>query len=69
MIFSNKVYNVLKWIVTIVLPAVSAAYFALAQVWGWPNAEQVVGTLAIITTFLGALLGVSTNSYNKSGVI
>ena len=63
---SNKVYDVLKWIVVIVLPALSAAYFALAGIWNLPYAEQVVGTVAVITTLLGALLGLSTASYNKS---
>ena len=37
---NNKVYDVMKWIVMIVLPALSAFYVALAPVWGWPYAEQ-----------------------------
>ncbi len=63
---SNNVYNILKWIVAIVLPAVGACYWGLAVLWGWDNAAQVVGTIALITTFLGAVIGVSTASYNKS---
>lgn len=64
---NNKVYDVLKWIVAIALPAISAAYFALAGIYGWSNAEQVVGTIAVVTTLLGTLMGLSTASYNKSG--
>lgn len=61
---SNEVYDILKWVVMIVLPAIGAAYFSLAQIWGLPMAEEVVGTITIITTFLGALLGLSSKQYN-----
>ena len=62
---SDATYNNLKWTVAIVLPAVSALYFGLAGIWNLPYAEQVVGTFAVVTTFLGAVLGVSTVTYNK----
>lgn len=62
---SNKVYDALKWIALILLPAVSALYFGLSQIWGFPYGEEIVGTLSIIDTFLGALLGISTMNYNK----
>lgn len=61
---SNKVYDVLKWVVMIVLPAISALYAGLSGIWGFPYAEQVVGTISCITVFLGALLGISTKNYN-----
>ena len=61
---NNKVYDILKWVVMIVLPAISAFYVALASVWGWPYAEQVAMTIAAVT-LLGALLGISTANYNK----
>ena len=62
---SNKVYDILKWIALILLPAVSALYFGLSQIWGFPYGEEIVGTISIIDTFLGALLGISTMNYNK----
>ena len=62
---SDKVYDTLKWIVTIVLPALSALYWGLSGIWGWLYAEQVVGTVAVVTTFLGALLGISTAQYTR----
>lgn len=62
---SNKVYDVLKWLVMIVLPAISTLYFALSGIWGFPYAEEVVGTIAAVTTFLGALLGISNAQYKK----
>lgn len=67
--FSNKAYDVLKWICTIVLPALGTLYFALSGIWGFPYAEQIVGTIVAVTTFLGVLLGISTASYNKQQLI
>lgn len=65
-LLSDGSYNVLKQSVTIVLPAVGALYFALAQIWNLPKAEEVVGSVAAVNTFLGVVLGLSTRSYNKS---
>ena len=62
---SNKVYDILKFIAQIVLPAVGTLYFALASIWGLPYGEQIVGTITAIDTFLGAILGISSNNYMK----
>lgn len=61
---SNKTYDKWKWIAQILLPALGALYFALAKIWGLPYATEIVGTLAALDTFLGALLGISTARYN-----
>ena len=65
MIFANSTYDKLKWIAQILLPAIGTLYFALAQIWGSPYAEQIVGTVTAVDTFLGILLGISTYNYNK----
>ena len=62
---SNKVYDVLKQIALIWIPALGTLYFALAGIWGFPYGEQIVGTLTAIDTFLGAILGISTTIYKK----
>ena len=62
---SNKVYDVLKFIAQILLPALGTLYFALAQIWHFPYAEEIVGTITAVDAFLGALLGISTANYNK----
>ena len=62
---SNKVYNLLKWIAMLFLPALGTLYFALAGIWGLPYGEQIVGTITAIDTFLGVVLGISTAQYNK----
>ena len=65
MLMENKVYDVLKWIAQILLPALGTLYFALAQIWGFPYAEQIVGTITAVDAFLGVLLGISSYQYKK----
>ena len=62
---SNKVYDVLKWIAQMLLPALGTLYFALAGIWGLPFGEEIVGTITAVDTFLGIILGISTINYNK----
>jgi hypothetical protein len=64
---SNKLYDLLKKIAQIWLPALGTLYFALAQIWGLPYAEQIVGTISAIDCFLGAILGISSAQYKKVG--
>ena len=67
---TDKLYNVLKYLCQVGLPALGTFYFALARIWNLPYSEQVVGTIAAITTFLGVLLGISSYNYynnNKGG--
>lgn len=60
---SNKLYDRLKFLAQIGLPALGALYFALAGIWGLPGAEQVLGTVLAIDTFLGVILGLSSAKY------
>ena len=62
---SNRIYDILKWLTMIVLPALATAYVGLASIWGWPYADEVAKTTAVVCTLLGALLGISTAQYNK----
>ena len=61
----DKMYDVLKWIATYLLPALGTLYFALAQIWNLPYGEQVVGSITAIDTLLGVVLDLSTSQYNK----
>ncbi|MFR1698804.1 MAG: phage holin [Anaerovoracaceae bacterium] len=63
---NNKIYDILKWIAMVVLPALGTLYFALAGIWDFPYGEEVVGTITAIDAFLGALLGISTANYKKA---
>lgn len=62
---NDKLYDVLKWIALIVLPAIGTLYSALSAIWGFPYGEQIVSTIVAIDTFLGALIGISSISYKK----
>ena len=66
MILSNNLYNVLKWIATIGLPALSTLCFTIGSIWGWSFTEQIIGSIAAVDMFLGVVLGISTAQYNKS---
>ena len=62
---NNKVYDILKLIAQVILPALGTLYFAIAQIWGLPYGEEIVGTITAIDAFLGAVLGISSINYNK----
>lgn len=62
---SNRVYDILKYICQIVLPALGTLYFAIAEIWHLGYSSEIVGTIAAVTTFLGVLLKISSNNYYK----
>ena len=64
-LLSNKQYDILKWVALVLLPALGSLYFGLAGIWGFPYGEQIVGTITVVDTFLGVILGISTVQYNK----
>lgn len=62
----DKVYNILKWVVIIALPALATLYAALSAVWGWPYSQEITTSVTAVDTFLGAILCISTATYNAS---
>lgn len=62
---SSKTYDRLKWVSLVLLPALAALYFGIGQVWQLPRIEEVIGTLTIIDTFLGLILGKSSKNYRE----
>ena len=62
---SNDLYDRLKWIAQILLPALGTLYFALASIWGLPYGQEIVGTISAVDVFLGVLLGISSAKYDK----
>ena len=62
---SNKVYDVLKFIAQIVLPASATFYLTLSRFWDIPYPEAISGTIIAVDTFLGCVLGISSYSYQK----
>lgn len=63
---SNKVYDILKDIALVYLPALGTLYGALAAIWGLPFGEEIVATIIAVDTFLGAILKISNVNYKKN---
>ena len=56
---SNKVYDVLKVVVAIILPLISTLYIGLANIWGFGFGEQVDKTIQLVIAAINALLGMA----------
>lgn len=65
-LITGKKYDILKELALVWLPALGAAYFAMAGIWGLPSAEQVVGSIVVLDTFIGGILHLSSSAYAKS---
>lgn len=62
---NNNVYDTLKWIALILIPALVTLILAVGQIWSLPYYEKIGATIAALGVFLGALLKVSTTAYNR----
>lgn len=60
---SNKVYDTLKWIAALVLPASATLVIALAGIWNLPYGEPIGATITAVDAFLGTILGISSKNY------
>lgn len=63
---NDKIYDVLKWIAQLFLPALGTLYAGLAGIWGFPYGEEIMRSILAVDTFLGAILGLSNAQYKKS---
>jgi hypothetical protein len=61
----NSVYDWMKWLVILCLPAFSSLWAGLAKIWDLPYPTEIPATISVICTFLGAILCISTAQYNK----
>lgn len=65
---NNKLYDILKWIAIVALPALSTFIVVLGKIWNWGDiAPMVAQTITAVAVLLGALLGISSIQYNKGG--
>ena len=63
---NNKLYDVLKWIAIVALPALSTFIVVIGKIWGWGDlANSIAQTITAVAVLLGALLGISHIQYNK----
>ena len=61
----DRVYDVLKWVAIIVMPAISTFIVGLGGIWSIPYAGQLAATVTAIGVLLGALLGLSSVKYHS----
>lgn len=62
---SDKLYDILKWLVLVVVPALTTFYVVLDKTFGWGFAEVVATISAAACACVGAIIGISTAQYNK----
>lgn len=55
----SGVYDILKWLALIGLPAIGVFYSALAGIWNLPGANEVASTLQVVGLAIGTVIGVS----------
>lgn len=67
LVLTGTLYDRLKFTVQVFLPGVGALYFGLAQIWALPEAERIVGTITVLSVFLGLILRASSKAYENSG--
>ena len=62
---SNSLYDKLKWVAQILIPAIITLYGTIAMALGLPYTDVVVTILGAVDAFLGTILGISTSNYNN----
>lgn len=61
----SKIYDIIKWAVITVSPALVAFITGLGELYGF-NAAVITGTISLTTAFIGACLQISSKSYHKA---
>ena len=64
MILNNKLFTILKWILATAVAPTIALITGLGELYNF-DATLIVGTISLVATFLGALLGISSINYSK----
>lgn len=62
----NKVYDVLKWICLVFLPAAITLFGVIGNTLGLGCTDTVLTIAVAVNTFLGSILGISNVSYKRS---
>lgn len=69
MTLSNKVYDALKWIVIIAIPACTTFYVTIDTIFGWGLGDTVAKVSSAVCALIGALLGISSAQYYKAEAV
>jgi len=62
---SDELYDLLRAIADLLLPALGALYFGLAGIWGFPYGEEIVGSITLVVAFLDIVLRIMKGKYDK----
>lgn len=62
---NSKLFDIMKWVVMVCIPAITTAFVGLDSVFNWGYGEIVAKISAILCTLLGTLLGLSSITYYK----
>lgn len=65
-LLSNRTYDFFKFLSTILLPALGAAYFSLGELLGLPYVTEVVGVLSIVAVLIGTVIKASAPSHQMA---
>lgn len=60
---SNQTYEILKWVVQAVLPALITAIGTIGSALAWEHTEITMTILGAVMAFLGTSLGISSANY------
>lgn len=63
----NEVYDVLKWVAMLLLPALATLVATVGSIWGLPYADQISQTIVAFNAALAMVLGISTINYKAGG--
>jgi len=62
----SKLYDSLKFLAQILVPALGTLYVALAAIYNWGHVDEVAGTVVAVDTFLGVLVSYLKLKYDAS---
>lgn len=62
----NNVYDIIKWVALMLVPAISAGLVSVSEIWGFTIQPEVLGTLNAIAAVLGVIINVSNMNYSKA---
>jgi hypothetical protein len=62
----NKLYDVLRWVAMLFLPALAILVQTIFRIWGLPYGNEITASIVAVNAFLSAILGISSISYQKN---
>ncbi len=62
----QRAYEIIRWAISVFLPALGVFFSMLAEAWGWGlPTQEILTTLSAVELFLGSVYGISKNINDK----